>query len=31
VDNTTFEPRLIDALVREDRVHRRLFTDPAMT
>ena len=30
MDNTPFEPRLIDALVREDRVHRRLFTDPAI-
>ncbi len=30
MDNTPFEPRLIDALVREDRVHRRLFTDPAV-
>ena len=30
MENQPFEPRLIDALVREDRVHRRLFTDPAI-
>lgn len=30
MENQPFEPRLIDALVREDRVQRRLFTDPAI-
>jgi phenylpropionate dioxygenase-like ring-hydroxylating dioxygenase large terminal subunit len=30
MDNPPFEPRLISGLVREDRVHRRLFTDPAI-
>ncbi len=30
MDNAPFEPRLIDAFVREDRVHRRLFTDPSV-
>ncbi|MFZ5491534.1 MAG: hypothetical protein ACOY6E_03400 [Pseudomonadota bacterium] len=30
MDNTPFEPRLIDASVRQDRVHRRLCTDPAI-